>query len=34
MEHADVFVLIAELAIAFAGFASVVVVFRERDQEG
>jgi hypothetical protein len=33
MEHADVFVLIAELAIAFAGFASVVVVFRARQQE-
>jgi hypothetical protein len=33
MEHRDVFLLLGELAIAFAGFAGVVIVFRERDRE-
>ncbi len=33
MENRDVFVVFGEIAVAFAGFASVVVVFRHRDQK-
>ncbi len=33
MENRDVFVVFGEIAVAFAGFASVVVVFRQRDQQ-
>lgn len=31
MEHADILLSIAEIAVAFAGFSSIVVVFRNRD---
>jgi hypothetical protein len=33
MEHMDTLLTIAEIAVAFAGFSSIVVVFRNRDAE-
>ncbi len=34
MEHTDTLLTIAEIAVAFAGFSSIVVVFRDRYSEG
>ena len=33
MEHSETLLTIAEIAVAFAGFSSIVVVFRNRDSE-